>query len=324
MVFLRKMGDGGAALALAVALPEDVTEGRHPPLDDLQRHGRTAVPDELEAADIVLLDVRYGEDGDEVGRHDGYVGGLFVLDELERAGGIEELDDDVAGAHIEQRADHGVPGDVEHRRDLDVPVVRLDALVDNIRPAVVPGLAVGVKRPARDAGGAAGVNDEEPVVFFHADVRLFGRIGFQQVFDEQHVRGALFQGDKVADATQTRPHRPGDARHLQPDKKGVDLRVVDEVVEFVGAETRVEPGEDIAAFHGRPVDDGVVQAVPGQYADGVALADAELLEGVYQAVDPGIEAGVGQALVAVDIGHFVRAEQSMPVQDIGEGTDVIA
>ena len=138
------------------------------------------------------------------------------------------------------------------------------------------------------------------------------------------VHGLRAEADKVSDLSESRPKPPDQLHQLGPHEEDARFRVIDQVFQLFFLETRVEGGRDETDLHGRAVHVGVLDAVPGEDAQHVALAGAHCLERADERVHPLVEPREGDRFIGALDCHLVRVEQGIPVNYVGEGPDLIA
>src|SRR5450756_2196766 len=111
-------------------------------------------------------------------------------------------------------------------------------------------------------------------------------MGGQQVAQCFHTRGSALEGYIISHVGQAWPQIRCRLDQLRAHEQGLNLRIVDNILDLISMEPRVERRDYEPALHGRTVNIGVLQAVPGKNANPIAFLTPERLERMNEAIDP--------------------------------------
>ena len=186
----------GLAVALIKHVAEDVASEQCRVVGDR----RAADLKHLERRPVAAASGRFGGDGMQHGRHQKPVGNLFALHRLDNGGRVERLHQQVHPA-AEPHGSKEVAGAMRDRPCVlaDVALLHRGKRKEPVPARVEPGL-VGVGHPFGRARRAAGMANDEVVVFGNRWVRIgvgkAGQPGLVVVVSDDHVVEA---GDLVLD-----------------------------------------------------------------------------------------------------------------------------
>ena len=214
------METGNTSVALVEHIAEHVPRGQRRGILDGRRGDQQALQlREVPPTRAVVLD-----DGVDHGRHHETVGNAFAFHEVECLPGVEVVQHDVAAA-AEPGGQVLIAGAVGNGAEVHALVAGFDRRkrIEPVAPGVEPGL-VGIGNALGLAGGAAGVANDEIVVFGDVEIRVVARVLRQPVFIACIAHPHLFEiGQVIGNAGDLRGvvlahHQqpaPGVAEHVQ-------------------------------------------------------------------------------------------------------------
>ncbi|MNP00479.1 hypothetical protein D3C76_922710 [compost metagenome] len=318
VVLLGQHRDQRAGFTSAVPLHQNRPEQFDGLLHQGWRHGRGTVHDQLQAGQVEALDARVIDQPVDHRRHQEQPRHPFALDGLQQQAVVVTIEQQVAGAHRQQRHDLHAAG-MGDRADVGHDIVRAGAAHRAGQALAHQGLAVaeGQHRGLEHPGTARGVVQHRQVIVVGIAVEG-ALIAHVEHFAVRDVAAFLSQYDdpfKVRQCCAVCRQRFG--RRTASDHCDA-TGVVEHADNFIRRQARIDRHLD----HGCLVEGHFrlhqLDAVHGQDRHMGAGRQAQLQQPRSQAVAAGFELCVGQALAAVDNRLVMRPVTRTSAQYLSE------